>query len=70
MASDASGAEAPAVPDGSDLLRIEKADGCIQEYWVRGLRLEYIGVTADHREPVQGDPDCQAAITELEHSGT
>jgi catechol 2,3-dioxygenase-like lactoylglutathione lyase family enzyme len=43
--------EEPKLPDDLDLVRIEKADGCVWEYRVRGLRLEYIGVPAEHRAP-------------------
>ena len=49
MADDAP-PELPA-SDDLDLVRIEKADGCVWEYRVRGLRLEYIGVPAEHRSP-------------------
>ena len=51
MADDDMPPESPALPDDLDLVRIERADGCIWEYRVRGLRLEYIGVPAEHRSP-------------------
>ncbi len=37
-----------------DVIRITKADGCVWEYRVQDLRLEYIGVPLDHR--VDGEP--------------
>lgn len=41
------------LPKGLDRIRVEKADGCVWEYQVRGLRLESIGVPEEYRQPGQ-----------------
>lgn len=51
MAEEENASETAGAPGEQDRIRIEKADGCIWEYQVRGLRLEYIGIPAEFRRP-------------------
>lgn len=52
----------PTPPEtGFDTIRITKADGCVWEYQVRDLKLEFIGVPEGHR--VAGEPIGELELT-------